>query len=99
MAWPHCERRNGMSPRVSFERQWNGLTVSTAMAWPHEYLLPIPQSIVFPTPTYLLPDSFDRRPKVYVCLGGGVGFGTMSPLRTSTVIPVSYARVNTLYDT
>ena len=81
MAWPYRERLwHGLTNILlapiawpHYARQWNGRTVSAAMAWSHEYLFPIPQSIVLSKPTYLLPDSSDRRPKFLpVLVGGGV---------------------------
>ena len=50
-----------------------GLTVSTFMAWPHKYFIPISQSIVPSTPTYLLPDRSVRRPEFSSRLGGRGG--------------------------
>ena len=57
-----------------------GLTVSTSTAWPHEYFIPISQSIVPSTSTYLLPDCSFRRPKFSACLdGGGLVFEPWPP--------------------
>ena len=89
MEWPHCERLNGMATPISCERL-DGIDSQI-------YFHPSSQSIVPSTPTYLLPDSSDRRPTFSACLGGGGGGGGwccyhsfLTHLRLSCYFHLSY---------
>ena len=72
MTWPHCERLNGMDSKTSCERsmEWNHCEYLNRMASKISFP-PSPQLIDPSTPTYLLPDSSDRRPVFSTRLGGG----------------------------
>ena len=73
MTWPYCESRNGRPHKYPV----------IADGWPHcerldgiasQISFSTPQSIIIYTPTYLLPNSSDRRPNfmpVLVVVGGG----------------------------